>query len=81
MEKQHSMDIPTQCSICVGRVEPGTTTFAVDLKSGLIVVRNVPALVCTQCGEEWIEDSTAIELEQITARAKAQNSQLEVVSM
>lgn len=73
--------IPTQCPICAGKVEPGTTTFAVDLKSGLIVVRNVPALVCTQCGEEWIEDSTAIELEQITERAKAQNSQLEVVSM
>ena len=75
------MHIPSQCPICNGKVEPGTTTFAVDLKSGLIVVRNVPALICTQCGEEWIEDSTAIQLEEITARAKAQNTQLEVVSM
>ena len=69
------------CFICSGKVEKGTTTFALDLKYSLIVVRNVPALVCTQCGEEWIEDSTAIELEQITERAKAQNTQLEVVSM
>jgi YgiT-type zinc finger domain-containing protein len=75
------MHIPSQCPICNGKVEPGTTTFAVDLKSGLIVVRNVPALICTQCGEEWLEDSTAIQLEEITARAKAQNTQLEVVSM
>ena len=75
------MHIPSQCPICNGKVEPGTTTFAVDLKSGLIVVRNVPALICIQCGEEWLEDSTAIQLEEITARAKAQNTQLEVVSM
>ena len=73
--------ISTCCFICSGKVGKVTTTFVLDLKSSLIVVRNVPALVCTQCGEEWIEDSTAIELEQITERVKAQNSQLEVVSM
>ena len=69
------------CIICSGKVEKGTTTFALDLKSSLIVVRNVPALVCTQCGEDWIEDSTATELEQVIERSKTQNSQLEVVSM
>jgi len=41
----------------------------------------VPALVCTQCGEEWIEDSVSIQLEGITERAKLQKTQLEVVSM
>lgn len=61
--------ISPYCFICSGNVEKGTTTFVIDLKSSLIVVRNVPALVCTQCGEEWIEDSIAIELEQITERA------------
>ena len=69
------------CFICSGKVEKGTTTFVLDLKSSLIVIRNVPALVCTQCGEEWIEDYTAIELEQITERAKAHNRQVQVVSM
>lgn len=69
------------CFICSGKAEKGTTTFVLDLKSSLIVVRNIPALVCTQCGEEWIEDSTAIELELITERAKTKNSQLEVVWM
>jgi len=73
--------ISSCCFICNGKIGKGTTTFVLDLKSSLIIVRNVPALVCTQCGEEWIEDSTAIKMEQITERAKAQNSQLEVVSM
>jgi len=27
----------------------------VDLGFGVVVVRNVPAKVCSQCGEEWID--------------------------
>ena len=72
---------PSQCPFCSGKIDPSTTTFAVDLKTGLIVVRDVPALVCSQCGEEWIEDSVSIQLEGITERAKLQKTQLEVVSM
>ncbi|MEI6409709.1 MAG: type II toxin-antitoxin system MqsA family antitoxin [Bacteroidota bacterium] len=73
--------IPSRCPLCNGKVEPGTTTFTVDLKTGVVVVRNVPAMVCTQCGEDWIENPISIKLETIAARAKAQNTQLEMVSM
>jgi hypothetical protein len=47
----------------------------------VIVVRNVPAWVCNQCGEDWIEDEVTAKLEVITLRAKSQNTQLEMVSM
>ena len=73
--------IPSQCPLCGGKVEPGTTTFTVDLKTGVVVVRNVPAYICTQCGEDWIDNPVANELEKIAARAKSQNTQLEMVSM
>ncbi len=73
--------IPSQCPLCSGNVKFGTTTFTVDLTTGVIVVRDVPAWVCTQCGEDWIDDPTAIKLENIAKRAKSQNTQLEMVSM
>lgn len=73
--------IPSKCPLCGGAVAAGTTTFTVDLKIGVVVVRNVPALVCTQCGEDWIENHISIQLESIAARAKAQKTQLEMVSM
>ena len=73
--------IPSQCPLCGGKVKPGTTTFTVDLKTGVVVVRNVPAFVCNQCGEDWIDNPVSIELEKIAARAKAQKTQLEMVSM
>jgi YgiT-type zinc finger domain-containing protein len=34
----------------------GKTTFTVDLGFGVVVVRDVPATVCSQCGADWISD-------------------------
>ena len=39
------------CPLCGGEKQLGTTTFAVDLKFGVVVVREVPAFVCTKCGD------------------------------
>jgi len=40
------------CALCGGRRIEGSTTFSADLGFGVVAVRNVPALVCAQCGEE-----------------------------
>ena len=47
------------CPLCGGRKQPGKTTYSVDLGSGVILVRNVPATICVQCGEAWIDHHTA----------------------
>ncbi len=69
------------CPTCGGRVSEGTTTFTVDKDNVLVVVRNVPARVCAQCGESWIMDHVAEELEQIVANARSNRSQLQIVDM
>lgn len=74
-------NIPSLCPVCGGSVQPDTTTFSVDLKSGVVVVRNVPAYVCQQCGEEWLDDEQSAKLEKIVNRARQENSQLEMISM
>jgi YgiT-type zinc finger domain-containing protein len=67
-----------KCPLCGGEKEPGTTTFTVDLKFGVVVVRDVPALVCSQCGEAWIEDPVAAKLEDIVADARRRQAVVEV---
>ena len=62
-----------RCPICNGKKEFSTTTFTVDLGTNLIVVRNTPATVCSNCGEEWIDDTIAEQLEDIVNEAKAKN--------
>lgn len=67
--------------MCSGQVQPGTTTFSIDLQSGVVVVRNVPAHICQQCGEEWLDDEQSVKLEKIVARAREENFQFEMISM
>ena len=59
----------------------GTTTFAVDLGFGIVVVRDVPATVCGQCGADWIEDSIASRLEAIVGDARKRHRMVEITSM
>jgi YgiT-type zinc finger domain-containing protein len=67
------------CPLCGGAKKPATTTFSADLETGVVVVRRVPARICSQCGEEWISDRMARKLEQIVARARKNHSQGEVL--
>ncbi len=67
-----------RCPLCGGDKELGTTTHAVDFGAGVVVVRDVPAYVCTQCGDAWIEDATAERLEQIVDAARTRHEPVEV---
>lgn len=69
------------CPICGGKKTKGKTTFSADLGSGVVVVREVEATICSQCGEEWIDDCTAQQLERIVNDARARRSQVEVAAM
>jgi YgiT-type zinc finger domain-containing protein len=68
-----------QCATCGGEKVNGTTTFTADLEFGVVVIRNVPATVCNQCGDDWIEPETARTIDEIVEEAKEKQSQVEVV--
>lgn len=70
----------TTCPVCGGRKTQGMTTFTVDLGFGVIVVRDVPALVCSQCGADWITDDVAAYLEETVESAKRTHRQVEVTA-
>ena len=72
---------PGLCALCGGKRVAGRTIFSADLGTGVVVVRNVPATVCDQCGEPWFEDATVAHLEQIVHEARARGVQVEVVSL
>lgn len=66
------------CPLCGGEKKSGTTTFTVDLKFGVVVVREVPALVCSQCGEAWIGDAATEKLERVVADARRRQAVVKV---
>lgn len=69
------------CSLCAGSMVPERILFAVDLRKGVLVVRNVPALVCDQCGQRWIPDDVAAKLEQLANDARRRGAEVEVITM
>jgi len=69
------------CPICGGKKTKGKTTLSADLGSGVVVVREVEATICAQCGEEWIDDATARKLEDIVNDARVRQLQVEVAAM
>jgi YgiT-type zinc finger domain-containing protein len=69
-----------KCPLCSGKVVDSHTTFVVDMKESLVVIRDTPAEVCSLCGEEWIADKTASILEEIVEEAKDKKRMIEVVN-
>jgi len=52
-----------RCVICKqGETRPGKTTVTLQRNGTTLVVVNVPAEVCENCGEAYVEEDTAREL-------------------
>ncbi len=73
--------LPGKCPLCGGTKTPGKTTFTVDLGFGVVVVRDVPATVCSQCGADWIEDAVAAKLKEIVNDARKGHHIVEVTTL
>jgi len=52
-----------KCMICKhGKTKQGTTTVTLEKGSSTIVFKEVPAQICDNCGERYIDESTTKEL-------------------
>jgi YgiT-type zinc finger domain-containing protein len=68
------------CPLCGGEKKKGMTTFTVDLKETIVVVRDVPVTICSLCGNEWIADDVAEVLETIVQDARTRKHIVEVTT-
>lgn len=73
--------LPDKCPLCGGNVKKGKTIFTVELGFGVVVVRDVPATVCSQCGADWIDDTIASKLEEIVDDARRKHCTVEVTTL
>jgi YgiT-type zinc finger domain-containing protein len=56
------------CFRCKGDAKQKFKTHAVTLDKCVIIIKNVPALVCEQCGEAYFTDDVMQRLEAIVDR-------------
>lgn len=68
------------CPLCGGSKRPGVTTFTAELGFGVVVIREVPATICSQCGADWLSDDVAKQIEALVDDARKKRLLVEVVS-
>ena len=68
------------CLYCKNKVmNDSTTTHVVNYKNCIIVIKNVPCLECSQCGEKYYTDEVAERLELIVDTAKKLMQEVAVI--
>ena len=66
-----------KCDICSGPLVEQDVTYRIELDGKLIVVENVPAKVCIQCGERLFSAETVERLQQTVWEQKRPSKILE----
>lgn len=68
-----------KCVICkYGETETGTTTITLERDGMTLVIKNVPARVCDNCGEAYIEEDTAARLLDLVNDAARSGVQVDI---
>ncbi len=68
-----------KCVICRhGQTESGRTTVTLTRGNTTVVFRDVPALICDNCGEEYVDEGTTARLLAIAEEAARSGVQVDV---
>jgi YgiT-type zinc finger domain-containing protein len=68
-----------KCVICKqGETRPGAATVTLTRETLTLVVKGVPAQVCENCGEEYVNETTTARLLQVAEEAVQAGVQVDV---
>ena len=70
-----------KCAICKAEMEAMNVSYTEDIEHGVIVIRHVPAHVCTECGNTWYSGTVAAQIEMIVNKfASFADSEVSVIN-
>ena len=68
------------CTLCKANLAKGSVNHIVDLREGIIIIKNVPANICSQCGEYYLDTKTALKLEVMVDEIKKNKAEVFIVN-
>ncbi|PPK52384.1 type II toxin-antitoxin system MqsA family antitoxin [Marinobacter persicus] len=69
-----------KCVICKqGETRPGTTTVTLTRGESTVVVKNVPADICENCGEYYLNEEISSQIMTMAEEAVRLNHEVEVI--
>jgi YgiT-type zinc finger domain-containing protein len=67
------------CSICrQGETNPGTTTVTLERGALTFVAKDVPAMVCANCGDEYLDSSTTEQVLRMAEEAASSGVRVDI---
>lgn len=54
--------------------------YMVDLENTIIIIKGIPAKVCTQCGEQYFDDQTSENIEKIVNKLKDLSTEVTIIN-
>ena len=69
-----------KCTFCKGTLRDGISTFTVDLGNCIVIIRNVPSQICTQCGETYYSTEVMQQLYYIAQSMQQSMTDIAVVN-
>ena len=67
------------CFMCKGKLEEKNTTFMVELDNCIIIIKNVPSLVCEQCGEVSYSNEVSKQLEKLVNAVRNSITEITII--
>ncbi|MEA1962060.1 MAG: type II toxin-antitoxin system MqsA family antitoxin [Bacillota bacterium] len=66
--------------MCKAEMTDGQVNHMVDFDGCIVIIKNVPAAVCKQCGEYFIDHKTALRLEEIVCDVAKNKAEILVLN-
>lgn len=67
------------CVICKhGETRPGEATVTLERAGATVVIKGVPALICDNCGEYYLDEAMTERVLEMAERAVAEGAEVEV---
>ena len=67
-----------KCIHCQGTMKKGTAPFHIDRKGCHLTLDNVPAWICSQCGEAYFEETEVTAVQELISAIDQKSKSLVV---
>jgi YgiT-type zinc finger domain-containing protein len=72
---------PFQCQLCKhGSTNPGTVTVTLQRGATTVIIKSVPAEICENCGEYYLDEKTTEQLLSMAEEAVKNRAEVEILS-
>ena len=69
-----------KCALCKSHLVESKINHIIDLEGHIIIIKGVPAKVCNQCGEYFLDHKIALQVEKIINDVMKNHAEIFVVN-